>query len=309
MLQNKLNFSQRHPFLFGFSLLAAVMVLIGGAMVAVRYFWHDNSKKLFHSQSFGLVNVVGMISDSRPITEWMAELRDDSRVRGVVLRVDSPGGGVSPSQEIYRAVKKLAQHKPVVVSMGSVAASGGYYVSCPATAIVANPGTVTGSIGVRMELANFMGLMDKIGVLHSSVTSGKFKDAGSPFRELSSEEREYFKTIVTDLFDQFVSDVAESRKLDLQKVKRIADGRILTGRQALAEGLIDGLGGFEEAFETLKKLCKVTKDLPILEGPKEKDTLLRQLLLGTSNVLGVLGSLGDLPANKDIGPQYQLQYR
>jgi protease-4 len=254
-------------------------------MAAFQYFTRDNSKKLFHGQSFGLVNIVGMIDDCRRVNEWMAELRDDARVRGVVLRVDSPGGGVSASQEIFRAVKKLAKHKPVVVSMGSVAASGGYYVSCPATAIMANPGTVTGSIGVRMEMANFMGLMDKLGVMHSSVTSGKLKDAGSPFRELSSEEREYFKAIVTDLFDQFVSDVAESRKLDPQKVKRVADGRILTGRQALAEGLIDGIGGLEEAFETLKKLCKVTKDLPILEGPKEKDSLLRDLLLGAASAI------------------------
>jgi len=271
-------------------------------MAAFQYLLRDNSKKLFHGQSFGLVNIVGMIDDCRRVNEWMSELRDDSRVRGVVLRVDSPGGGVSPSQEIYRAVKKLAQQKPVVVSMGSVAASGGYYVACPATAIIANPGTVTGSIGVRMELANFMGLMDKLGVLHSTVTSGKFKDAGSPFRELSSEEREYFKSIVTDLFDQFVTDVAESRKLDPQKVKRIADGRILTGRQAMAEGLIDGIGGLEESFEMLKKLCKVTKDLPILEGPKQKDSLLRELLLGAA-------SLADaLPTEKSAGPQFRYQY-
>lgn len=302
MQQNKLSFSQRHPFLFGFLLLTAVMVLVVGAMAAIQYFLRDNSKKLFHGQSFGLVNIVGMIDDCRRVNEWMAELRDDARVRGVVLRVDSPGGGVSASQEIYRAVKKLAQHKPVVVSMGSVAASGGYYVSCPATAIVANPGTITGSIGVRMEMSNVMGLMDKLGIMHNSVTSGKLKDAGSPFREMSSEEREYFKAIVTDFFDQFVSDVAESRKLDPQKVKRVADGRILTGRQALAEGLVDGMGGLEEAFETLKKLCKVTKDLPILEGPKEKGSLLRDMLLGALNAIDVSS------IQRPQGPEFSYKY-
>lgn len=261
-------------------LLTAVMVLIIGTMAAFHFFFVDGKKQslLSAGDAFGQVNIEGVIMDSRDVNEWIAELRDDDNIKGVVIRVDSPGGGVSPSQEIHRAVKKLAQKKPVVVSMGAVAASGGYYVSCPAHTIIANPGSITGSIGVMMEMTNLMGLMDTLGIGHTSLTSGKLKDAGSPYRELSGEEKVYFDGIIKDMFDQFVTDVATGRKLDPKKVKRIADGRILTGRQALVEGLIDGLGGLEEAIEMLKKHAKVTKDLPIIEGPVEEVPWLESLL-------------------------------
>ena len=277
----KPGFSQRHPFLFGFGLIIAAMVLFIGAMVAFRYLVLDgDSKPLISVDSLGVVNIKGVIMDSREVNKWIEDLREDDHVLGVILRVDSPGGGVSPSQEIHRAVRKLAAKKPVVVSMGSVAASGGYYVSSPAQKIIANPGTITGSIGVRMDMANFMGLMDKLGVQQQSLVSGKFKDAGSPFKPMSEEDKAYFNSVIMDMYDQFVSDVAQDRKLDPAKVRTIADGRVYTGRQAQLQGLIDGLGGFDDAVDILKRLCKVAKDkdLPLREGPVKNKSFLDQLV-------------------------------
>lgn len=274
-MATRLSFSQRHPFLFGFILLAAAMVLIVGVMAAVRFLFFDgiSKKSLISGKSIGVVHIEGVIFDPRPVNEWIEELEEDEDIKGVILRIDSPGGGVSASQEIHRAVKRLSESKPVVASMGSVAASGGYYVACPADAILANPGTITGSIGVRMELTNLMGLMDMLGISNESITSGKFKDAGSPYRELTPEERAYFKNVVTDLFDQFVTDVAEGRELDAEKVKEIADGRVFTGRQAQVEGLVDGMGGMDEAETLLKQLAGLPpdEDIPLIEGPIEEE--------------------------------------
>ncbi len=283
-MQSKLGFSQRHPFIFGFLILMAAMVLLVGVMAAFSYvvFGKPDTKKFAAKKSFGVVNITGVIFESEDYCDWIRKLEKDDKVLGVLLRIDSPGGGVSASQEIHRAVKKLAAKKPVVASMGSVAASGGYYVACPAQTILANPGTITGSIGVRMELTNLMGLMDLLGVSHQSFTSGKFKDSGSPYRELTAEERAFFQGMVADLFDQFVTDVAEARKLPQDKIKQIADGRILSGRQAQVEGLVDGLGGMEEAKNLLKKLCKVDedKDTPLIHGPPKEKSFWKEVFTG-----------------------------
>jgi len=292
----KLGFSQRHPLLFGLILVAAAMALLIGAMAAVRHLWADSSGS---GRRFGQVNVFGMISDPKPVNEFIAALRDDEDVLGVVIRVDSPGGVVGPSQEIYGAVKRLAAVKPVVVSMGAVAASGGYYLACPARKIIANPGTLTGSIGVKMQLTTLMGLMDKLGVGQETLASGKFKDTPSAFKELTPEERAYLEALVADLYDQFVNDVAEGRRMDPEAVRRIADGRVLSGRQAMAEGLVDGLGGLEEAFDEMKALCQVTEDLPVEEGPKEEESVLRDLILGLLPVN---------PAQQAYGPRWQALY-
>ncbi len=284
----KLTFSQRHPFLFGFTLILVAMVLFFGFMALVRFtlFDHKKSGSVFTSQAFGLVRIEGLILDSRPVTAFLRELKDNKRVKGVILRIDSPGGGVSASQEIHRAVQDLAKTKPVVASMGSVAASGGYYVASSATAILANPGTITGSIGVKMELSNLMGLLDTLGINNESIVSGKLKDAGSPYRELTREERAYFQGLVADLFDQFVTDVAAGRKLTPEKIKQIADGRVLTGRQAQVEGLVDGLGGLEDAEKLLKKLCSIpdAEDVPWVEGPVEERKLLDILLSSLTRI-------------------------
>ncbi|MGE4299445.1 MAG: signal peptide peptidase SppA [Desulfovibrionaceae bacterium] len=278
MQQNKLSFSQRHPFVFGFAFIAAAAVLLVGAMAAARFFFFGGKGFHFSSQVIGVVHVDGEINDARKVGDWIDSLENDNRVKGVLIRVNSPGGGVGPSQELHRAVKRLAGKKPVVVSMGSVAASGGYYLSSPAHRIFASAGTITGSIGVKMELTNFQGLMDKIGVGHQTLASGGLKDAASPFRPLSDEERRYLDSLVMDMFDQFVGDVAGDRGLDVAQVKAIADGRAMTGRQAKEAGLVDQLGDLRDALADLKDRCGMTGDVSLLEGPPEETNWLRDIL-------------------------------
>jgi protease-4 len=274
-MPNNECFRRRRPVLFWFSILAAAVVLVWGARAVLR---SGNPLIAATGPKLGLVRVEGVIADPEKIDDWIKELREDDDVKGVVVRINSPGGVVGPSQEIYESVKRLAEKKPVVVSMGAVAASGGYYVACPATKIIANPGTLTGSIGVKAELVNAQNLLDKVGVAFFSITSGKLKDAGSPFRPMTDEEKAYFESMVMDLKKQFVRDVAAGRKMDPAKVEALADGRAFTGEQALAAGLVDRLGGLEDAFDDLKKLCNLEGKYPLLTGPKKEKRWLRELL-------------------------------
>ncbi len=181
-----------------------------------------------------LVRVEGIILDSKKTVEQLKRYKEDKSVKAIVIRVDSPGGGVVPSQEIYEEVKKIREkgEKKVVVSMGAMAASGGYYISCPADKIVANPGSITGSIGVIMELANIEGLLEKIGVKSVVVKSGKHKDIGSILRAMSAEEKEMLQRVLDDVHNQFIEAVAKGRGIKEDVVKGIADGRIFTGKQA-----------------------------------------------------------------------------
>ena len=167
-----------------------------------------------------MVQIEGIIADSREIADQIDEFSNDDAIRAVVLRIDSPGGGVAPSQEIYQAVHELRKKKRVVASMGSVAASGGYLIATAAERIVANPGTITGSISAVMHFADVQELMKKVGVRSSVVKSGKFKDIGSPAREMTTEERQLIQGIVDDIYDQFVQTISENRKIPLEKIAR-----------------------------------------------------------------------------------------
>ncbi len=235
----------------------------------------------FSGSRLGVVRVEGLIADSEDLVGWIAELERDDSVKGVLLRINSPGGVVAPSQEVYAAVRRLAERKPVVASMGAVAASGGYYVACAAQEIVANPSTLTGSIGVRMELLNIRGLAEKVGLSQTLIASGEMKGVGTPFRELSPREREYLTAVVMDMHDQFVSDIALARNMEREQVAALADGRAFTGRQALGNGLVDRLGGMEESMDLLRERCGLTREAPVLEGPVEEKSLLRRILSAT----------------------------
>lgn len=226
----------------------------------------------------GYVELKGPILESEETVKQLAEMRKRPNVKAVVLRIESPGGVIGPSQEIYAAVKKLAKAKKVVVSMGSVAASGGYHVAIPAAVIYANPGTITGSIGVLMKLSNVEGLMDKVGMKAFTLKSGKFKDTGSPVRPLTAEDRALLQGVIGNLHDQFVKAVAESRKLPVEEVRRLADGRVYTGEQALALRLVDRLGTLEDAVEEAGRLAGI-KGEPTLITPPKKRRFLRELLL------------------------------
>jgi len=217
---------------------------------------------------FSLGAKVGVVTISGPISadsggSWlmggprgsraiMAHLRaaaDDGNVKAVVLRINSPGGSAAASQAMYTEVLRLAEKKPVVVSMADVAASGGYYIASAADVIVANPATITGSIGVIMETLTFYELMEKYGLGSMTITSGKYKDTGSPFRPMRPDERKLLEEMLNDVYEQFVSDVATARDMDIAAVKKLADGRIYTGAQGKEAGLVDELGNFHDAVQ------------------------------------------------------------
>ncbi|MBU1041890.1 MAG: signal peptide peptidase SppA, partial [Proteobacteria bacterium] len=255
--ETKPGFSEQHPLLFGIALIIVAVALFTGAMAYFRSLGGHSTRSLT-GDKMGLCKIEGMITNAREVTDFLRELREDDSVKGVVLRIDSPGGAVAPSQELYQAVKALAKVKPVVVSMGTAAASGGYYAAAPATLIVANSGSITGSIGVRAEYVNLQGLMDKLGLKTDLMATGKFKAAGSPTVPLTPEQRAYLMALIMDLHQQFVADIAEARKLPLEAVEKLADGRAFTGRQAQELGLVDKLGGLETASDTLREMVKLS---------------------------------------------------
>jgi len=248
----------------------------------------DRRSSLSSSDRVGVIEVLGVISDSKPILKAIREFAEDDHVKAVVIRIDSPGGAVGPSQEIYEAVKRLAAKKKVVASMGSVAASGGFYIACAAEKVYANPGTLTGSIGVIFQIPNVQGLMKWAGVEMRVITAGKNKDSTSMFREMSPEERAYLETVLHDVHEQFVEAVANGRKLKPEEVRPSADGRIFTGRQARELKLVDELGGFDEAVVAAAKMAEMKGDgFPELEYPRKEKKLLEELLGGEArSVLG-----------------------
>lgn len=310
--ETKGKFSERHPLLFGLLLIILAVALFTGAMAFFRSL--GGKSRPLSGDKVGLCKLEGLITDAREVVDFLRELREDDSVKGVVLRIDSGGGAVAPSQELFQAVKALAAKKPVVVSMGTAAASGGYYAAAPATLIVANPGSITGSIGVRAEYVNMQGLMAKLGLKSDLLASGRMKAAGSPTQPLTSEQRAYLMGMVLDLNDQFVSDVAEARGLDRKTVEKLADGRALTGRQALDARLVDKLGGQELALDTLRDMVKLDRKTPLLEGPEKKLPFLPRLLGAALSALGQglgqgVGQALDGAAARTAPDGLLLQYR
>jgi protease-4 len=200
----------------------------------------------------GIVDIIGLISDSQYIVNQVKKFRQDKRIRGIILRIDSPGGAVGPSQEIYDEVLKTRESgKTIYASMGALAASGGYYIASAAEKIFANPGTLTGSIGVIMVFSNAKGLMEKIGLQPEIVKAGEYKDIGSPARAMTQKERNLLQSVVTDVHQQFIEAVANGRNISVAEVTKIADGRILTGRQAYSLNLVDQMGGLQVSIDQI----------------------------------------------------------
>lgn len=279
MPNDKTSFVNRRPGLFGLLIVMAAVILVFGIMAAFGVKKGDQGERVFGSPKarIGLVRIEGPIVDADAAVAFLRKLRKDKSVKGVILRVNSPGGAFGPSQELYMAVKRLVAVKPVIASFSAVAASGGYYAACPATKILANPGTLTGSIGVMSQFANFQELLQKVGISFESLTTGALKDAGSPFKPLSPEQRTYLEGLIADLNKQFSGTVAKERKLTPKAVTAIADGRAMTGARAKELGLVDALGGQEEAIELLKAMTKLHGDVPMLIGPQKKIPLLARL--------------------------------
>jgi protease-4 len=250
----------------------------------------DISELRSWNKGLGYVEVEGTIVDA---TETVRELRSLARnpmVKGLLIRVDSPGGIVTPSHEIYTEIRRIREEgTPVVVAMGTIAASGGYYISAPASLIVASPQTLTGSIGVIMEFPVVKGIMDKLGLKVEVVKSREQKDIGSPFREMTPRDRELLQGVVTDAYDQFVSIVSSERDIPEDSVRKFADGRIMTGRQALTYGLVDTLGTFEEAKLIAARLCDIEGDPRLIRPHRRLNYWLRDVLEGTAD--GLFGGL------------------
>ena len=227
-------------------------------------------------QKVAVVDITGIITKSDETIKLIHAYRDDSSIKAIVLRINSPGGSVAPVQEIYSELQKI--DKPIVASMGGTAASGGYYVACAADTIMANPGTLTGSIGVIMQFTRLKGLYDKIGLEHQVIKSGEFKDTGSPFRELTEKEQAVLQATVDDVYNQFVDTIFEARKslLSRSEILELADGRIFSGQQALNSKLLDQLGNLPEAIEVAGKLANIDGKPKVVRKEKKK-SLFEQL--------------------------------
>lgn len=236
---------------------------------------------LWTGDKIGILEVQGMIVDSSEFIKQLHEFRDNDNIKAVVLRIDSPGGVVGPSQEMYEEVRKFTQKKKLVVSMGSLAASGGYYIAAPANLIVANPGTVTGSIGVLMKLSNIQGLLEKVGLNSFVLKSGRFKDSGSPIRQMTKEDREILQGVIDSMHGQFVKAVADGRKIPVNEVREIADGRIFSGEQALKVKLVDRLGNLQDAVSEAAKLSGIKGEPEMVYPPEKKKSLLDMFIEGT----------------------------
>ena len=248
-----------------------------------------------------LIDVTGVIEKSDDIIRQLKKYEDDSSIKALVLRIDSPGGGVAASQEIYDQLKKFKEkHKYIVVSMGAVAASGGYYIACAADTIFADPGTLTGSIGVIFSYPVLQTLLDKVGVKMQVIKSGKLKDVGNYAREPSPEDIAMLQSVIDDTYDQFINVVADGRNLELSYVKGLADGSVFTGRQAQEKGLVDKLGTLEDAIVKAGQMSDLGSNPRVIKERRINHTLLDDLI-------GKLG-LEDVKSNIHLWPSLEYRY-
>lgn len=265
--------------------ILAMPVIIGIGMLIAGA---TGNHKKFAPASFkhiGLVQVRGTIMESETYVRQLRSFREDNTIAGVLLRIDSPGGAVAPSQEIYAEVMKFRlESKPVAVSMSSVAASGGYYIASPASRIFASPGTLTGSIGVIFTLPLYEELSKKVGIQFRVFKAGEFKDVGSPYRSMTEKEQLFIKALLKDTHEQFIDDVAKGRGMNRDSLVPYADGRVLSGRQALALRLIDTIGGYEDALGWLRDKTGTSSNTKVVER-KPGSNRLREWLEEESTTL------------------------
>jgi protease-4 len=276
---------RRHPVIIGIGILLFIGIVFFVLIYALSLFRGERGSFSLREKNVGVILIEGIISDGSVIVDQIEEFSNDDGIRAVVLRIDSPGGGVAASQEICGEVNKLRKKKKVVASMGSVAASGGYLIATATDRIVANPGTITGSISAVMHFADIQELMRKVGVSSSVIKSGKFKDIGSPVRDMTAEERQLIQGIVDDIYDQFVRTVSENRRIPLDNVKKIADGRIFSGRQAHHLKLVDELGGFQDAVLIAGRLSGIEGRPQIIYATKKKTGILKYLVENLTSVV------------------------
>ena len=258
-----------------------MMTLSGLVLAAVYMLGGDAGLSL--GGRVAIVEIDGVIDDDRKVLDEMRQFRRDASVKGYLVHINSPGGSVGPSQSIYRELRRarVEDSVPVVATIAAVGASGGYYIALAADSIFALPGSITGSIGVIMEIPDASELMDKVGVRWQTVKSAEHKDVGSPFRPMTEGDRAILDSLVLDVYGQFVEVVAADRKLPRSSVERVADGRILSGRQALSLRLIDRLGNREDALRTVGRMAGLGEEPRTVRPPEERLRLI-DILLGRS---------------------------
>ena len=256
---------KRKRVLAGLGMIVVVLAFFS----AILFF---TARELPFGDRIAVVEIKGVITQSFNVIEEIHRYQEDDGVKAIILRIDSPGGGVGPSQEIHREVMKVRGEakKKVLVSMGSVAASGGYYIACASDLIVANGGTITGSIGVVMEFTNLEELLKKIGIKGVVLKSGEHKDIGSPFREMKPEDKKIIQEVIDNVHQQFIQAVAVGRKMDRAKVAEIADGRIFTGEQAKQLGLVDSIGNLQDTIDIAAKLVGIVGKPSVVYPVKKK---------------------------------------
>jgi protease-4 len=265
------TFRQKHPILLGLFILTGIFFLfLGGVSLLVSSLISQSTRTDIFSrkEGVGIVELKGLIVSSEQVLKHLTEFRNNSDIKSIVLRIESPGGAVGAAQEIYQEIKRTSEVKPIVASMGSMGASGGYYAALGADIIIANPGTMTGSIGVIVKFPNLEGLFEKIGYKSEVIKSGPLKDIGASNRPLSDEERTIMQDLIDNVYNQFVRDIAASRSMPEETIFELADGRVYTGEQALELGLIDKLGNFTDAVTIAADLGGLDTEDPQLIYPR-----------------------------------------
>lgn len=285
--------AKRSDFVLGSMIVGVtIMIIVFVSLYVSQRKAYDGVQLSSRGEKIAVVELWGTIYESRRIVNEFKEYGKHRSVKAVVFRIDSPGGGVAASQEIYQAVKRVRDSgKPVVASLGSVAASGGYYVACGADTIMANPGTTTGSIGVVAEFPIVKGLLDKIGVRFEMIRGGRYKGTGSPYQEFTEDQRRRLQKYLDDAYAQFVDVVSEEREIPRSKVLTLADGSIYTGRQALDLGLIDVIGDYEDAVKMAAQLGGIHGDPLVVKIRRRRVTLLD---LVVQQIEGLLRGMGGL---------------
>lgn len=273
-------FSRRHPYLF-FILIFSSITAAAMLGITLLILIGTKSSDLKFGEKVGIIEITGIITDSKSVIHNLKRFREDNSIKAIVLRIDSPGGGVGPAQEIFREIRKTVGVKKIVASMGAVAASGGYYIAAGTDGIVANPGTITGSIGVIIRFANFEDLLSKIGLTPVVVKSGEYKDTGSPVRKMTKEERKILQNFVNQIHKQFIIAVAEGRNMDQSEVEPLADGRIFTGEEAKNLGLIDRIGNLEDAVEWAGRMAGIEGKISAVYARKKKLPFLKYIIDST----------------------------
>jgi protease-4 len=263
--------------IFTICFLGGCMMMVAGV---VSLFQDSDTPIKITKGSILLMELDGVITDSKKFVEDLNKYVKEDKIKGVLVVVNSPGGVVGPSQEMYNAILRVrtVNKKPIVASVSSMAASGAFYAAVAADKIVTNPGSMIGSIGVIMEFANLEKLYDWAKIKRYSIKTGAYKDSGAEYREMRSDEKKVFQDLIDNVFMQFKKAVAQGRKLPLEKVAQYADGRVFTGEQAVAMGFADQIGGYQDALALIGKMTGLGDDPKIFKPPRKHGSKFMDLI-------------------------------